>query len=67
LVSGILLIIARILSHRLDYRASKNDYVDLQWLERQHYELKKSIQEIASEQNVSMITIKNYIKKINRK
>ena len=67
LVSGILLVIARTLSHRLGYRASKNDYVDLQWLERQYYELKKSIQEIASEQNESMITIKKYIKKINRK
>jgi hypothetical protein len=67
LVSGILLIIARMLSHRLDYRASKNDYVDSQWLEKQHFELKRSIQEIATEQNVSMITIKKYIKKINRK
>lgn len=67
LVSGLLLITARILSRGLDIRESKNDYVDLQWLETQHYELRKSSQEIANEQNVSMITIEKYIKKIDRK
>lgn len=67
LISGILLITARILFSRLDLRESKNDYIGLQWLEKQYYELKKSIQEIATEQNVSMITIKKYIEKIDRK
>jgi len=68
LICGIMLITARILFNRLTFRESKNKvYTDLQWLEIQHYELKKSIQEIASEQNVSMITIKNYIEKIDRK
>ncbi len=67
LICGIMLITARILFNRLTFRESKNNYIDLQWLEIQHYELKKSIQEIASEQNVSMITIKKYIEKIDRK
>ncbi len=68
LICGIMLITARILFNRLTFRESKNKvYTDLQWLEIQHYELKKSIQEIANEQNVSMITIKKYIEKIDRK
>lgn len=68
LICGIMLITARILFNRLTFRESKNKvYTDLQWLEIQQYELKKSIQEIASEQNVSMITIKKYIEKIDRK
>ena len=67
LICGIMLITARILFNRLTFRESKNNYTDLQWLEIQHYELKKSIQEIANEQNVSMITIKKYIEKIDRK
>ncbi|MFX0074535.1 MAG: hypothetical protein ACFE96_03780 [Candidatus Hermodarchaeota archaeon] len=67
LISGILLIITRILSRKLDDQESKNDYVDLKWLENQYYELKRSVQEIANEQNVSMITIKNLLEKINRK
>ncbi len=68
LICGIMLITARILFNRLTFRESNiNVYTDLQWLEIQHYELKKSIQEIASEQNVSMITIKKYVEKIDRK
>ena len=68
LICGIMLITARILFSRLTFRESENKvYTDLQWLEIQHYELKKSIQEIANEQNVSMITIKKYIEKIDRK
>lgn len=68
LISGIILITTRLLFSRLTFRDSENKvYTDLQWLEIQHYELKKSIQEIASEQNVSMITIKKYIEKIDRK
>lgn len=68
LICGIMLITARIFFNRLNFRESKNKvYTDLQWLEIQQYELKKSIQEIASEQNVSMITIKKYIEKIDRK
>ena len=63
-----MLITARILFNRLDSRESKDTvFTDLQWLEIQHYELKKKIQDIASEQNVSMITIKKYIEKIDRK
>ena len=68
LISGIMLITARILFNRLDFRELKNNvYTDLQWLEIQHYELKKSIQDIANEQNVSMITIRKYIEKIDIK
>ncbi|TES97566.1 MAG: hypothetical protein E3J90_06745 [Promethearchaeota archaeon] len=68
LICGIMLITARILFNRLPFRESENNVnTDLQWLEIQHYELKKSIQEIASEQNVSMMTIKKFIEKIDRK
>lgn len=68
LICGIMLITARILFNRLTFRESENKvFTDLQWLEIQHYELKKSIQEIANEQNASMITIKKYIEKIDRK
>ena len=68
LICGIMLITTRILFNRLTFKESKNKvYTDLQWLEIQHYELKKSIQEISSEQKVSMITIKKYIEKIDRK
>jgi len=45
-------------------RIEKQDYMNLGWLRHQHYNLEKSIQEIADEQNVSMITIKKWVDKL---
>jgi len=44
----------------------KNDYTNLEWLEEQYYTLKKSIQEIANDQNVSIMEIKKWVDKIER-
>ena len=46
--------------------SEKKDYMDLKWLEKQYYDLNKSIQDIADDQHVSMMTIKKWIDKINR-
>ncbi|MHA2180359.1 MAG: hypothetical protein ACXAAH_02915, partial [Promethearchaeota archaeon] len=45
-------------------RAEKQDYMNLGWLRHQHYNLEKNVQEIADEQNVSMITIKKWVDKL---
>jgi hypothetical protein len=67
LIGGVMLVSARILFNKLTARESKGkNYTDLQWLENQHYGLKKSIQEIAVKENVSMLTIEKYINKIDR-
>ena len=39
----------------------KDDYKDSDWLKRQYYELGRSVQDIANEQGVSMITIRKWI------
>jgi len=66
-VGGLLLIFGRIFFMRMfDERTEKQDYTDLKWLEKQHFELNKSIQQIADEQNVSMMTIKKGIDKIEK-
>jgi len=39
----------------------KDDYKDSDWLKRQYYELGRSVQDIATEQGVSMITIRKWI------
>ena len=39
----------------------KDDYKDLYWLECQYYDLGKTIQDIAEEQGVSMITIRKWL------
>ena len=66
-VSGLLLIFGRIYFVRIvAERTKKQNYTDLKWLEKQHFELNKSIQQIANEQNVSMVTIKEWINKIEK-
>ncbi|MFX1419953.1 MAG: hypothetical protein ACFE9N_13625 [Promethearchaeota archaeon] len=45
-------------------RIEKQDYMNLEWLRHQHYNLEKNIQEIADEQYVSMITIKKWVDKL---
>ena len=39
----------------------KNDYLDLDWLKRQHYDLGRIIQDMNNERSVFMITIKKGI------
>jgi len=64
-VGGLLLIFGRVYFMRIvSERTKKQNYTDLKWLEKQHFELKKSIQQIANEQHVSMVTIKELINKI---
>ena len=66
-VGGLLLIFGRIFFRRIIFeRIEKQDFTDLKWLEKQHFELNKSIQQIADEQNVSMITIRAWIDKIEK-
>ena len=41
----------------------KQDYKDLSWLKYQYYDLGKSIQDIADDQNVSIIEINKWLDK----
>ena len=45
----------------------KDDYKNLEWLRRQYYESGKTIQDIANNQGVSMITIRKWIDKLKAK
>lgn len=66
-IGGLLLIFGRIYFMRIfSERIKKQDYNDLKWLENQHFNLNKSVQQIAGEQNVSMITIREWIDKIEK-
>ena len=66
-IGGLLLIFGRLYFRRIIFeRIEKQDYTDLKWLEKQHFELNKSIQQIADEQNVNMMTIKEWINKIEK-
>ena len=42
----------------------KQDYMNPSWLKHQYYDLGKSLQDIADEQNVSMITIRKWVDKL---
>jgi len=44
----------------------KKDYVNLKWLNHQYYELGRNLQDIASDQGVSMMTIKKGVNKFDR-
>ncbi|MFX1570686.1 MAG: hypothetical protein ACFFCV_20300 [Promethearchaeota archaeon] len=44
----------------------KDDFKNLDWLKHHYYDLGKSIQDIADEQGVSMITIRKWIDKIEK-
>lgn len=48
-------------------RIEKQDYMNLDWLRHQHYNLEKSFQEIANKQNVSMMTIKKWVDELEKK
>ncbi|MFX0026241.1 MAG: hypothetical protein ACFE8M_07485 [Candidatus Hermodarchaeota archaeon] len=45
-------------------RVVKNDYTNLEWLKEQYYDLKKRVQDIADDQGVSMMKIREWIDKI---
>jgi hypothetical protein len=45
----------------------RHDYMNLAWLRDQHYELGRSIQDIASEQGVSEGTIEKWLYKLDVK
>ncbi|MFX1281476.1 MAG: hypothetical protein ACFFA3_19160 [Promethearchaeota archaeon] len=42
----------------------RGDYKNLEWLRRQYYELGWSLQDIANDQGVSMVTVKRWIDKL---
>lgn len=44
----------------------KNDYMNLTWLNYQYYELGRSLQDIADDQGVSMMTINKWVDKIDK-
>ena len=44
----------------------KDDYKDIDWLKYQYYDLGKTIQDIADDQGVSMITIRKWIDKLEK-
>lgn len=48
---------------KVEKAEEKDDYKNLGWLRHQHYELGKSIQDIANEQGVSMIVIRKWLDK----
>lgn len=43
----------------------KQEYKNLSWLKHQYYDLGKSLQDIANEQNVSIIKIRKWVDKLN--
>ncbi|MHA1985459.1 MAG: hypothetical protein ACW98D_02360 [Promethearchaeota archaeon] len=47
-------------------KEEKRDYMNLTWLNRQYYELGRSLQDIADDQGVSMMTINKWVDKIER-
>lgn len=47
-------------------REEKRDFMDLTWLNSQYYELGRSVQDIADDQGVSMITIRKWVDKIEK-
>ena len=44
----------------------KKNYMNIKWLNHQYYELGGSLQEIASDQGVSMMTIKKWVDKLDQ-
>ena len=39
----------------------KTDYMNIKWLNHQYYELGRSLQDIANDQGVSMMTVKKWV------
>ncbi len=48
-------------------KIEKQDYKNSDWLKHQYFDLEKSIQQIANEQHVSMITIQKWVEKLENK
>lgn len=47
-------------------REEKRDYMNLTWLNHQYYDLGRSLQDIADDQGVSMMTINKWVDKIEK-
>ena len=63
---SVFLLLSRVLYKKIFLsKNEKKDYTNLVWLRTQVYDLNRSIQEIADEQNTSVITIHNWIKKLD--
>ena len=52
---------------RIEKVEEKGDYKNLDWLRHQWHDLGKSIQDIADEQGVSMITIRKWLDKCEKR
>jgi len=59
-----LIILRYVYKNYVVFAEEKKDYTDLEWLRQQFHVLNRSIQEIANEQNTSIITIKKWVKKL---
>ena len=59
-------IIYKLLQFILDLRGSRErtDYMNLDWLKHQYFDLGKNLQDIAIDQKVSIIKIKRWVDKI---
>ena len=72
LVPGIIIIITTFITGIYVYSKSspslevKKNYMNLKWLNRQYYELGRSLQDIADDQGVSMMTIKKWVDNLDR-
>jgi len=70
LVPGIIIIITMFITGIYVYLKStprlevKKNYMNLKWLNYQYYELGKSLQDLANDQGVSMMTIKKWVDKL---
>ena len=70
LVPGIIIIITMFITGIYVYLKStprlevKKNYMNLKWLNHQYYELGKSLQDLANDQGVSMMTIKKWVDKL---
>ncbi|MBA7525843.1 hypothetical protein ES705_18001 [subsurface metagenome] len=71
LVPGIIIIITTFITGIYVYLKStprlevKKNYMNLKWLNHQYYELGKSLQDLANDQGVSMMTIKKWVDKLD--
>ena len=50
--------------HKIHGSKEKTDYMNLNWLKHQYFDLGKNLQDIATNQNVTIIKIKRWVDKI---
>ena len=68
---GTIIIISTVISGRYFYLKSpfqleeKQNYMNLKWLHHHYYDLRRSLQDIADDQGVSMLTVKKWVDKID--